>query len=248
MKLCIVIPCYNQSEKLLKNLKESILPFFDSCNITYSVLIEADRSSKEQIEMLVDGLKEMPAHVSLDEVEDKKGKGWAVKKGILHSEGDYVLFFDADLSTDLTVFKAMQKDLGKYDAQISSRDCPGSVYAQKQPFKRRLTHWGAKTIIRMKFGMKEVSDTQCGFKLFKIPVAKKAAEKQLTMGSAFDVEYLYFIHLNKGLIKEYPATWKDDPDSTLNGVVSSSKKFYADLCAIKKNKSHYLLEKGEKLC
>lgn len=248
MKLCIVIPCYNQSEKLLKNLKESILPFFDVSGITYSILIEADRSSKEQIELLENGLKDMPAHVKLDQVEDKKGKGWAVKKGILHSEGDYLLFFDADLSTDLSCFGLMQKDLGKYDAQIASRDCQGSVYAQKQPLKRRITHWGAKTIIRMKFHIKEVSDTQCGFKLFKLPVAKLAAEKQLTMGSAFDVEYLYFVHLNNGKIKEYPATWKDDPDSTLNGVVSSSRKFYKDLCAIKKNKAHYQLKEGEKLC
>lgn len=245
MKLSIVIPTYNQSEKLLKNLEEKILPFFDASGVTYSVLIEADHSSPEQVRMLEEGLKGLPAQVKLDEVEDKKGKGWAVKKGILHSEGDYVLFFDADMATDLSVFSLMKKDLGKIDAMVASRDAKGAVYSKKQPFKRRLTHWGARTIIRAKFGIKEVHDTQCGFKLFRLSVAKRMAEKQLTLGSAFDVEYLYFLHLNGYSIEEYPAIWEDDPDSTLDGVVSSSKRFYKDLVSIKKNRKHYLEKEGE---
>ena len=245
MKISIIIPTYNQSKKLLKNLKERILPYFDKSGVTYSILIEADHSSPEELEILKEGLKEMPAHVRLDEYEDKKGKGWAIKKGILNSSGDYALFFDADLSTDLSVFDSMKKDLGKYDAYIASRDCKGATYTKKQPFKRRLTHWGAKTIIRMKFGMKEVSDTQCGFKMFALPIAKLMAEHQLTLGSAFDVEYLYFLHLNGRKIKEYPAKWEDDPESTLQGVVGSSKRFYKDLKAIKRNKTHYIMKEGE---
>ena len=176
MKVSIVIPTYNQSAKLLLNLKEKILPFFDATGVTYSILIEADHSSKEEVSLLEEGLQEMPAHVKLDGYEDRKGKGWAVKKGILHSDGDYVLFFDADLATDLSVFSRMIQDAGKYDAYIASRDVEGALYVRKQPFKRRLTHWGAKTIIRMKFGMKEVHDTQCGFKMFPLPAAKAMEE------------------------------------------------------------------------
>ena len=245
MKVSIVIPTYNQSAKLLLNLKEKILPFFDASGVTYSILIEADHSSKEELSLLEEGLQEMPAHVKLDGYEDRKGKGWAVKKGILHSDGDYVLFFDADLATDLSVFSRMIQDAGKYDAYIASRDVEGALYVRKQPLKRRLTHWGAKTIIRMKFGMKEVHDTQCGFKMFPLPAAKAMARKQLTLGSAFDVEYLYFLHLNGKKIREYPATWEDDPESTLDGVVKSSKAFYRDLKAIKRNKAHYLEKEGE---
>lgn len=245
MKITIIIPTYNQSAKLLKNLKERILPYFDESGVTYSILIEADHSSPEELRLLEEGLKELPAQVKLDRYEDKKGKGWAVKKGILNSTGDYALFFDADLSTELSVFDLMKKDLGKYDAYIASRDCKGASYVKRQPFRRRLTHFGAKAIIRMKFRMKEVSDTQCGFKMFALPLAKEMARKQLTLGSAFDVEYLYFLHLNKKRIKEYPAKWEDDPESTLQGVVGSSKRFYSDLKAIKRNKAHYLLEEGE---
>ena len=245
MKVSIVIPTYNQSKKLLKNLKESILPFFDNCGLIYSILIEADHSSQEELDILKEGMADMPAHVRVDDYEDKKGKGWAIQKGILHSDADYVLFFDADLSTDLNVFDLMKKDLGKYDAYIASRDCKGASYAKKQPFKRRLTHFGARTLIRMKFGMKEVHDTQCGFKMFTLPLAKEMAKKQLTMGSAFDVEYLYFLHLNGKKIKEYPAKWADDPDSTLQGVVGSSKRFAKDLKIIKKNKAHYSLKGSE---
>lgn len=246
MKLSIVIPTYNQSEKTLKNLQESILPFFDKTGIAYSVLIEADHSSEEEVKKLQEGLGHLPMQVKLDEVEDKKGKGWAIKKGILHSEGDYVLFMDADLATDLSCFSLFQKDLGKYDAYVASRDAKGSVYVRKQPFVRRLTHWGAKTIIRNKFRIKGVHDTQCGFKMFQLPLAKEMAKHQLTSGNAFDVEDLYFLSLNGAKIQEYPAKWRDDPDSTAGNVMKTSLAFYKELNFIKKHKKTYLLSKEEK--
>ena len=246
MKISIVIPTYNQAEKTLRNLREKVLPFFDGSGFTYSVLLEADHTSPEDLKRLEDGLKDFPAHVRLDEYEDKKGKGWAVKKGILHSDGDYVLFFDADLSTDLAVFDLMKKDLGKYDAYIASRDCEGALFAKKQPFKRRLTHYGARFVVRNMFRMKEVKDTQCGFKMFPLPLAKTMAEKQKIMGGAFDVEYLYFLHLNGKKIKEYPACWADDPDSTIKDLSGASKQFYKELKRIKRSKADYLLGKESK--
>ncbi len=245
MKIALVIPTYNQSEKTLRNIKEKVLPYFDASGFTYSVLIEADHSSLEELAILKKGMESMPAHVRLDDYEDKKGKGWAVRKGFLNSEGDYALFFDADLSTDLHVFDLMKKDLGKYDAYIASRDVKGSLYTRKQPFKRKLTHYGARFVVKSMFHMKEVKDTQCGFKMFPLPLAKEMAKRQIAMGGAFDVEYLYFLHLNGKKIKEYPASWEDDPDSTIKDLSGASRKFYLELKAIKKNRRNYILEGGE---
>ncbi len=246
MKVSVIIPVYNQSEKLVRNLREKIVPYFDSTGVTYEVIVEDDHSSEPELDVLKKGMEGMPAQVRLDLAtpEDGKGKGAAVRRGIMNASGDYALFFDADLATDLAIFDLIKKDLGKYDAYIASRDCPGAVYVQKQPFKRRLTHWGAKMVVRCKFRMKEVIDSQCGYKMFRLPLGKEMAERQLINGFAFDVEYLYFLHLNGKSIKEYPARWEDDPSSSLKKLIKTTTRFYKDLCVIKRNKKHYLL-KGE---
>ena len=247
MKISVVIPTYKQSEKTIRNIKEKVLPYFDSTGVTYEVLIEEDHNLPDELSILQEGMKDMPAQVRLDiwKEGEGKGKGAAVRRGILNSDADYVLFFDADLATDLSIFDLMKKDLGKYDACIASRDCEGSVYVQKQPLKRRLTHWGGRKVVRWKFHMKEVSDSQCGYKMFRLPLAKEMARRQTVFGFAFDVEYLYFMHLNGKSIKEYPAKWEDDPDSSLKKLWGTTKRFYKDLGLIKKNKEHYLLKDNE---
>ncbi|MCQ2742136.1 MAG: glycosyltransferase [Bacilli bacterium] len=245
MKLSVLIPVRNQTEKLIRNLKNEIIPYFDSCGCTYDILICSDHSSEEQQKMLEEAAKDLPMQVKLLPYEDIAGKGWGVKKSILAADGDYVLFFDADLSTDLHAFDMIKPDLGKYDAFIASRDAKGANITEKQTFIRRITHWGAKTLIKNKFHLKGITDTQCGYKMFRTSVAKKMAEKQIIMGFAFDVEYVYFLSLNGFSIKEIPVSWENDPDSSVS-TGSTIKKFYKDLSIIKKNKKNYILTKEEK--
>lgn len=240
MKISIILPVYNQADKALKSIKEGILPTFDALPLTYDVLIEADHSSKEEVAKLEEGIKDLPPHVKLVPYEDKVGKGHAVRRGIEYSSCDYDLFMDADLATDLSIMKDVLPLLGKADAIIASRNAKGSRYVRKQPLIRRITHFGCRKVVRMFFGMKEIKDTQCGFKLFKDEIAKKMIKKQIIVGSAFDVEYLYYLHLNGHSIVELPCIWKDDPESTAGNVWKQTKRFYGDLRKIKKNKDNYL--------
>lgn len=245
MKVSIIIPDKNQSKTFLPNLWNVFLPYFDACGLTYDVLIVADGSNDEEWGIL--RKQNFPAHVHLLDDEGLKGKGNAVKKGILSSDADYVLFFDADNATDIHVFDDFKKDLGKVDAMIASRDVKGSKYAKKQPLLRRITHFGARMVVKMKFPKLGVKDTQCGFKCFRRAVAKEMAKRQIVMGFAFDVEYLYFLSLNGFKVKEYPCTWTDDAeDSSVKGVRKTSSTFAKDLKRIKKNKARYLLSKEEK--
>lgn len=245
MKISVIIPDKNQSKTFLPNLKNVFLPYLDSMGLTYDVLIVADGSSKEEWDILKK--QDFPAHVHLLEDEGLKGKGNAIKKGILNANGDYILFFDADAATDIHVFDEFKKDLGKVDALIASRDAKGSKYGRKQPFMRRLTHFGARMVVKAKFHMKGVKDTQCGFKCFRASLAKEIAKRQIITGFAFDVEYLYFCHLNGLIIKEYPCLWTDEPDgSSVSGLRRTSSSFYKDLKRIKKNKKNYILSQKEK--
>lgn len=245
MKVSVVLPVKNQTDKLLRNLKDKIIPYFDGCGLVYEILIQSDGSSEEEEAKLEEGLKQMPLQVKHLPFSNKKGKGHAVKEGILASSGDYVLFMDADLATDLSAFDLMKKNLGKYDAFIGSRELKDSKIEQKQTFIRRITHVGSKLIIKMMFHLKDITDTQCGFKMFRTDVAKLMAKHQTVDGFAFDVEYLYFLSLNHFTVKEVPVIWTNDADSSVSAF-SSSVRFFKALWGIKKNKKAYLLSEEEK--
>lgn len=245
MKLTIILPVKNQTDKLLKNLRESIIPYFDKQGIVYDVLIESDGSSEEEEKKLVEGLKGFPLQVKKLPFENRKGKGYAVKKAILASEGDYVLFMDADLSTDLHAFDKILPEIGKYDCFIASRHNKESNITEKQTLVRRLTSWGSRFIIRHMFHLQGIDDTQCGYKLFKTSIAKAMASHQIIDGFAFDVEYVYFLALNGFSIKEIPVKWANDADSSVNPV-KASINFYKSLLKIKKNKKSYILSEEEK--
>ena len=188
----------------------------------------------------------MPLQVKLLPYEDIPGKGHGVEKGILAATGDYVLFMDADFATDIHILDSILPQITHYDCFIASRHSKGSKILTKQSFVRRLTSWGARFIVRHKFHLQGIHDTQCGFKLFRLNVAKEMAKRQIINGFAFDVEYLYFLQLNGFSIKEIPATWTDDPSSTVSSPLKTSLRFYKDLVKIKKNKKNYLLSSEEK--
>lgn len=244
MKISVLLPEKNQSGKLLQHLRESILPYFDSVSVEYEVLICPNGCSEEEMEALNEASKTLPPQVkALPNANPGKGEG--VKQGILASSGDYCLFMDADLATGLDAFSKVLPLLGKEDAIIASRDVKGSVYGQKQPFVRRLTHFLSRQIIALMFHLK-VKDTQCGYKAFRTNVAKQMVAKQIVTGFAFDVEYLYFLRLNGFSIAEIPCVWTDDPDSTIKNKKKVYTAFYKDLIRIKKNKKNYLLNTDEK--
>ena len=240
MKLSVLIPAKNQSEKLIRHLEESILPCFDKKGITYDVLLCLDGGSQEEFDKIAN--HSFPGHVKLLPLLGKKGKGHAVKRLIQESNADYGIFMDADLATKLEVFDGMEKDLGKIDLLIASRDAKGSSYIRKQPFMRRLTHWGCRMVVKMMFHMKGIKDTQCGYKCLRLSIGKEICKKSIIDGFAFDVELVYGFFMNGYSVREYPCVWDDDPDSSVGSPIATSKKFFKDLRLIKKNRKAYALE------
>ena len=246
MKLSVIIPIKNQTSLLLDNLQAKIIPYFDSLpNLTYDVLIVPNGSSEAEQAALESGLKSCPAQVKMLPFTKQGAKGRAVKRGIEYSDSDYVLFFDADLATDLSAFSAIYPIIQEYDAFIGDRDMKGSVQ-NKRPFIRRLGHFGSKALVKLRFHLKGVGDTQCGFKCFKTKVAKLMVKHQIVDGFAFDVEYCYFLCLNGFKIKRIPVRWFNNEAASSVSLASASKQFWADLGRIKKNKNYYFLSPEEK--
>lgn len=231
MKLSVVIPCYNESKDIIKNA-ELIISKLVSLNIDYELLLVNDGSkdrTKETIS-LIQGATALS-------YEPNRGKGGAVKYGIEHSTGDYILFMDADLSTDLSAIDTLLPLLGKYDFIIGSRHHKESKIPIKQPFLRRFIGRCCRLLVNIGLGFK-YADTQCGFKCLRSDFVKKVISKQTIKGFAFDVEYLYIAKINKASVIEIPIIWRDDRGSTVSPI-RSSIKFFKDLLMIRKNKRNY---------
>ena len=245
MKLSVIFPVKNQSEKLFRNIKEKALPYFNALGIPFEFVIVIDASDEENQKIAESEMKGLPENVFVTPYENHPGKGHNVQKGILASSGDYCLFMDADLATDLKITEKMLEVIDNYDCQIASRHMKGATIAVKQTAKRRFVSWGSRVLIRMMFHL-GLHDTQCGFKLFRTDVAKMMAKKQIIDGFAFDVEYLYFLKVNGFTVNEVPCYWKDDEDSTIKNASKASINFFKEMLKIKKNKKNYKLSEEER--
>ncbi len=234
-KLSIIVPCYNEGKKIGRNLKEIVLPFLKERQINYEIILVNDGSK--------DNTREVFNLMKIENVrplgyEQNRGKGGAVKYGIEQATGDYILFMDADLSTDLKALDLIYADQDNADMYIGSRHLKESVLAKKQGLVRRFVGRSCRVIVNTTFKFK-FKDTQCGFKMIKSEFAKEMAKRQIINGFAFDVEYLFMARLNNLKIKEIPVIWENDEDSKVS-TFKSSIRFFKDVRIIKKNKGNYI--------
>jgi dolichyl-phosphate beta-glucosyltransferase len=246
MKISVVLPVKNQTAKLVSNLQSKVLPYYDSLGIDYEVLIVSDGSDEPNQNAMILAMESMPKQVKLVPYENHKGKGHNVQRGFLAASGDYVMFMDADMATDLHALEKILPIIHTADAFIGTRHGKGGVIKTKQPFSRRVISAMSRKMIRDRFHFRDLTDTQCGYKLFRSDVAKAMAKKEIIDGFAFDVEELYFLSLNGFKVVEVPVVWTDDADSTIGHPLKTSLAFYKDMRRIKKNKKNYLLTPEEK--
>ena len=239
MKLSIVIPCYNEAKDITSNVLK-VKDYLKKNEIDHELLVVND-GSKDNTKAVIEAI---PGITALS-YEKNRGKGGAVKYGIENATGDYVLFMDADLSTDISAIKEVVELAPNYDLIIGSRHAKGSVIKKKQPFMRVFIGRCCRLLVRMLFHTK-LKDTQCGFKAMRADVAKKIANKQLVTNFAFDVEYIYIAKLNKLSMYELGITWSDDRGSTVSPI-KSSLKFFRDIFFIRRHKKSYFFDKEEQL-
>ena len=238
MKLSIVVPCYNEGKDIVKNI-ETVKEYLKSKNIDHELILVDDGSTDNTAE-LIESIEGVTAFT----YTPNKGKGYAVKYGIEHASGDYTLFMDADLSTDLSAIEKVIELAPKYDFIVGSRHTTGSIIKKKQPAFRVFIGWCCRVLVKMLFHTK-LKDTQCGFKAFKTDVAKKIISKQLINKFAFDVEYVYITKLNNISMTELGVIWSDDRGSTVSPF-KSSMRFFRDIFFIRRHKKSYIFEENKK--
>src|SRR3989344_769628 len=198
-KISIVIPAYNEEKRIGKTLQRC-LEYIKLKKDKFEIIVVND-GSKDKTAEIVKKFK----NVKLTSHFPNYGKGYAVRKGILKAKGDYILFSDADLSTPIEELDKLMQYVKDYDVIIASRAVKESMVKTIQ-YRKILGRIFAFLVNLLT--VKEINDTQCGFKLFKKEAAKKIFGNQIINGWAFDVEVLYLAKKFRYKIKEVGVKWQ----------------------------------------
>ncbi len=163
--------------------------------------------------------------------QKNRGKGAAIRTGVLASSGNPVLVSDVDLSTPLTEWIKLAERLPSHPVAIGSRGLGEHLVRLKQPFHRRLLGKAGNLLVRL-LAVPGIHDTQCGFKLFRGDVARDLFAEARIDGFAYDMEILFLARRHGLPIAEVPVLWFNSPESKVS-VVRDSLRTLWDLLRLR---------------
>ena len=156
--------------------------------------------------------------------EENRGKGAAIRTGVLASSGNPVLVSDVDLSTPLTEWIKLAERLPSHPVAIGSRGLGEDLVRLKQPFHRRLLGKAGNLLVRL-LAVPGIRDTQCGFKLFRADIAHDVFAHLSTDGFGYDPEVLYRAKKHGVRIVEVPVVWRNSAPTKVAPFSSSFDMF-----------------------
>jgi dolichyl-phosphate beta-glucosyltransferase len=210
----VIIPAYNEAARIEPNL-EAIQRYFTARGETYELLVVND-GSRDGTADLVRGRMARDRNLGLVHYARNRGKGFAVRMGMLAARGALRLFADADGSTPIAELERLRKaiDDGASVAIGSRALSSAEVRRVVKPHRWLLGH--GFSLLRRLFLQVGVLDSQCGFKLFTARAATELFARAKIDGFAFDVEIL-FLAVRAGLpIREVPVNWFDSGSTRVN--------------------------------
>lgn len=229
IRLSLVIPAYNEEQRIGDTLR--LAQAYLSRQAYQSEIIVVDDGSQDRTAVLV---QTVFPDVRVISYERNRGKGYAVKTGMLAATGEYRVFCDADGSTRI-------EEVGKFwprfeagaDIVIGSRALPESDIQIRQHYLResmgRMFNVLVKLLLREQF-----LDTQCGFKGFTAESARLLFPRQRLDRFTFDAELLYIARKHGLRVEETPVIWCNVPHSRVH-LVWDSLRMFADLIRIRLN-------------
>ena len=232
--LSVVVPAYNESVRIGPTL-EKILAYLRRQSYEAEIVVVND-GSQDRTGELVRALAASHPEIRLFETPLNRGKGAAVKQGVLESHGKWVLFSDADLSTPIEevekLLEAVERE--RAVAAIGSRALRRELIGVHQPLLRVWSGRFFIVVVRLATGLK-IHDTQCGFKLFHLQATREAFLLQTSQGFGFDPELLYLVQLHGGRIVEVPVRWDNSPATKVR-FFRDSLLMLLDLLRLRRNR------------
>jgi dolichyl-phosphate beta-glucosyltransferase len=204
-RLSVVIPAFNEEARLPATLAR-LDAYLGPRAVPYELLVVDDGSTDAtaQVARAAAGPVELLRHTP------NRGKGYAVRAGMLAARGERRLMTDADLSTPIEELARLEAALARgYDVAIGSRAVAGARIEVHQPFYREAMGRFFNRLVQLLL-LPGLYDTQCGFKLWSAEAAALAFASCRLDGFSFDVEALYAARRAGLRIAELPVVWRND--------------------------------------
>lgn len=236
--LSIIIPALNEERRLPPSL-EKIDAFLKTQPFSAEVIV-VDNGSKDRTAEIVRDFSVEHPYVRLIQLKER-GKGRAVKAGMLDAKGDYRFICDTDLSMPIEeIVKFLPPHSDGYDISIATREGKDARRIDEPEYRHFM---GRVNNLIIKFtAVRGFEDTQCGFKMFNRESAEDLFGVQLMNGIGFDVEILFIAKRRGYKIREVPITWYFDPDSKIR-LVQDSLNMLREIWEIRQNWRKGLYEK-----
>lgn len=230
--LSVVIPAYNEERRLPPTLA-TVDAYLGMLAYEAEVLVVDDGSS-DATATLVEQMARTQPRLRLIR-NDHRGKGYAVRTGMLAAQGRYVLFCDADLATPIEAWEQLYALLQDgADVAIATREGVGAKRIG-EPWYRHLMGRGFNLLVQI-LVLRGIQDTQCGFKAFTHDAAQRifravqlygenAAVVKRPAATAFDVEVLFLARKWGYVIRQLPVVWKHVPQSKVDPLFDTFRQF-----------------------
>jgi dolichyl-phosphate beta-glucosyltransferase len=206
----IVIPALDEEQRIQATM-QAIVEYLGHQPYSAAVVVVDNGCLDGTVDIVTEIARTSPISVALINCS-KRGKGAAVRQGMLTSRARYVGFCDADLATPIETLDRVWPLLERgAPIVIGSRRCGGAVYVHDQPIPRRLGGWAFRAVAGTV--VPDVADTQCGFKFFDRETARALFSRCTVDGFAFDLQVLALARAAGLPVREIPVTWSDGEGS-----------------------------------
>jgi dolichyl-phosphate beta-glucosyltransferase len=233
LDLTVVIPAYNESLRISRYLS-SIISYLDRRGRSHEIIV-VDDGSQDGTSAVVQALVTTSPRIRLVRLAHNRGKGYAVRTGMLQARGNLVLFADADGATAIQELERLEAALAAgVDLAIGSRTLAAHLkgYTVVARWHRTVLGNAFNRIVRH-LGVHGFSDTQCGFKLFRREIAQDLFSVACVDSYGFDLEILYIAVRRGYRITEVPLNWSDQPGSKVSVLRDGLRMLY-DLLAVRR--------------
>jgi dolichyl-phosphate beta-glucosyltransferase len=224
------VPAYNEEERLPRTLAR-LHEYYSQQGYPYDVVVVSDGSA-DGTRALVEAFAQSHPEFRLHEYFPNRGKGYAVRTGMLEAKGDLILFCDADLATPQEETEKLLAHIQQgADVAIGSRPLKESRLEVRQPIYREMLGRGFNKFVQM-LAVPGIDDTQCGFKLFTRKAAQDVFRRCKLDGFSFDVEALIIARDLGYRIDEVPIRWAHQEGSKVS-LVRDGIKMLRDLVRLR---------------
>jgi glycosyltransferase involved in cell wall biosynthesis len=230
MFLSIIIPAHNEEHRLPPTLT-AVNAYLAKQSYTSEILV-VENGSQDLTAVVTEAFAAEHPRVRLIQ-EHGRGKGLAVRRGMLEARGEYRFICDADLSMPIEeVAKFLPPQLKGYDVAIGSREAPGAR-RYNEPAYRHIQGRVFSNLVKL-FALPGFEDTQCGFKMFHARAAEAIFQVQRFDGMSFDVEALFIAHKRGYRIVEVPIDWYYRAESRVHPILDPLRML-RDILVIRRN-------------